>query len=271
MKILLKYIYLLYQAAALWMEKGAGYYSAAFSYYAPLALVPLLFFTLSVTGFIYGEEFVANVFSGWGSVLGNDLVQIITTGLDNFNNETQSSSVPFVSGLFFLSFYIIALNAMSDGFSSLWGREQSGFHSFMVKTVRATGFLLVLQFYTVVVIAMEFFVLPIVFDASAFVSSVFLFVSTSVFFTFLYRWLVVSSPAWISCIVGSIVSSLMIVVIKTLVDLYVFTTPVLHLYGAAGLILMLFVWVYILAVLINYGAAVAGLHDKMTKNSLSNP
>jgi uncharacterized BrkB/YihY/UPF0761 family membrane protein len=55
------------------------------------------------------------------------------------------------------------------------------------------------------------------------------------------------------------------VLIKTLVDLYIVTTPALNLYGAASIILVLLVWVYILAAIIFYGAAVAGVYDKMKK------
>ena len=248
------------------MERGVGYYSAAFSYYAPLALIPLLFFTLSVTGFIYGEQFVIDVFAGWGAILGNDLVELITSALKNFNAETASSRVPLISGLFFLGFYIIALNTMSDGFSRLWEKEKSGVRAFLLKTIRTTTFLLVIQLYVVLLIWIEFFVLPALFQSSAFLSSLFLFFSTTLFFSALYRWLVEDAPPFTSCVVGSLVSSFLVVIIKTLVDIYVLTTPLLHVYGAAGLILMLFVWVYILAVLINFGAAVAGLHAKMEQS-----
>jgi len=50
-----------------------------------------------------------------------------------------------------------------------------------------------------------------------------------------------------------------------MVDLYIATTPILSFYGAAGLILVLFVWVYVLAALIYYGAAVAGLYGKIAQ------
>jgi len=261
----MNFFYLLYRAGALWVTTGAGYFSAAFSYYAPLALIPLLFFTLSVTGFIYGEEFVGEVFAGWGSVLGSELVEIITTALDNFNSETASSRVPFIAGLFFLGFYIVALNVLSDGFNSLWASETSGFQAFLIKTIRAIGFLLILQIYLVLVIAMSFFVIPVFFKASSLISTIFFFASTTTFLTLLYRFLVSKSPSWRACMIGAMVSSLFVVLIKTIVDIYVLTTPVLHLYGSAGLILMLFVWTYVLAALINYGAAVAGLYDKDTR------
>lgn len=259
----MKLIYLLYRAAGLWLERGANYYSAAFSYYAPLALIPLLFFSVAIASFFYGQSFATTVYADWGSVLGEDLLSIIRVALENLSAETASARVPLIAGAFFLGFYIIALNVISDGFEKLWGRESKGMWAFIKKSLRAIGFLLVLQAYLIFIIGVDFFIIPTLFGVSPLLSSLFLFLSTAVFFTFLYKWLVPHSPSWAGCVAGSIVSSLLFVAIKSLVDLYIATTPVLSLYGAAGLILVLFVWVYILAALIYYGAAVAGLYVKI--------
>jgi membrane protein len=259
------FIFVLYNAAKLWFDKGLNYYAAAFSYYAPLALVPLIFFSIAVATFFYGGSFANQVFIDWGAVLGSDLVEVIRVAVENLTAETSSSRVPIIAGLFFLGFYIVALNVISGGFERLWGIETSGFISFLVKSFRAFAFLIILQAYLVFVIGMEFFIMPAVFVSNSFISSGFLFLSSAVFFTALYRWLVSHSPSLKGCIVGGVVSSVLFVVIKSLVDLYVATTPVLSFYGAAGLILVLFVWVYVLAALIFYGAAVAGLYGKITE------
>jgi membrane protein len=259
------FIFVLYNAAKLWIDKGANYYAAAFSYYAPLAIVPLLFFSVAVATFFYGGSFANQVFADWGDALGSELVEVIRVAVDNLSQQASSSRVPIVGGLFFLGFYIIALNVISDGFERLWGRETSGFVSFLIKSARALVFLFVLQIYLVFVIGMEFFIMPAVFGSNSYISSAFLFLSSAIFFTALFRFLVVKSPSLKGCIAGGVVSSVLFVAIKSMVDLYVATTPVLSFYGAAGLILVLFVWVYVLAALIYYGAAVAGLYGRVSE------
>jgi membrane protein len=257
------FFYLLYDAALLWIERGAGYFAAAFSYYAPLALVPLLLFSVTVAGFFYGETFTSEVFTDWGSVLGEDLLTLIRIALENLSTETKTSQVPLVASAFFLGFYIIALNVLSDGFLRLWRREQRGLKYFFKKSARAIGFLLVLQIYLVLVVGFEFFIVPTLAGVYTLINTLFLYVSTAAFFTFLYRFLTNRAPSWAACMVGALVSSLLFVLIKSLVDIYIATTPVLSLYGAAGLILILFVWVYVLAVIIFYGAAVVSVYDKI--------
>ena len=260
----MNFIYVLYDAVLLWIERGAGYFSAAFSYYAPLALVPLLLFSVTVVGFFYGETYAGMIFTNWGSVLGDDLVALIRLALENLDTETKASQIPIVAVSFFLGFYMVALNVLSEGFLRLWGREQRGFVYFLQKSARAIIFLLVLQMYLMVLIAFQFFITLPVFGNFFIINTLFLYVSTAVFFTFLYRFLAKHSPSWTACTVGALVSALLFVLIKTLVAIYVAHTPVLTLYGAAGLILILFVWVYVLAVIIFYGAAVAGVYDKIS-------
>lgn len=259
----MKFLILLYEAAKIWFERGAGYYAAAFSYYAPLALVPLLFFSVTVVGFFYGEAFTGKVFAEWGSVLGNDLVEVIKFALENISTETSSSKVPVIGGMFFLGFYIVALNVMSDGFQRLWGRETRGLKVWFQKSLRATVFLFVLQIYFIIIIAIDFFIAPTFFGDNSIISALIIFISTVFFLAALYRKLATRGPKWKACLAGSFVASLFLMVIKSLVDIYIANTPVLTLYGAAGLILILFVWVYIMAAIIFYGAAVAGLYAKI--------
>jgi membrane protein len=258
-----KAFYILYQALKLWLERGGGYFSAAFSYYAPLALVPLLFFSVTVAGFLYGDTFARGVFANWGSVLGDDLLSLIKLALENLHTETMRSDVPLVAGAFFLGFYVVALNVVSDGFLKLWGRESRGILAFLIKSLRAILFLVVLQIYLVSVIGVDYFVVPTILGNHSLLASLILYLSTTAFFVILYRYLTSRPPSWTGCVYGALVSSLFFVAIKFLVDVYIATTPVLSLYGAAGLILVLFVWVYVMAAIVFYGAAVAGLYDRL--------
>ncbi len=259
----MNFFLLLYRAGVLWFEKGAATYAAAFSYYAPLALIPLLLFTVSVVSFFYGQTFTQQVFADWGSILGTELVELIKAALIKLNVETQSSQLPIVAVFFFLGFYLVAVNVLSEGFHKLWDNETFGIRAFLKRSFRSVWFLFILQAYLIFLIGLEFFIAPTLFEPYTVLVSAVFFASNTVFFILLYRVLVSGAPSWAGCFAGATVASLLFVVIKSLVDVYIATTPVLTLYGAANLILILLVWIYILAALIFYGAAVAGLYDKM--------
>lgn len=265
----MKFFYLLYDSVSRFIECGAGYYAAAFSYYAPLAIVPLLFFSVKIVGLIYGDAFTAQVFSTWGSALGDDLLNIIRVAVDNLGAEAGTSKFAFIGGAFFLGFCIIALNVISDGFQDLWGNQKRGLKAWFTKSLRSIGFIFILQVYLIFVIGLEFFIAPTLFGKSTLLSLVILFISTTIFFFTLYKLLVTNSPSSEGCLWGAVIGSVLFVTAKSIVDLYIVTTPVITLYGAAGLLLVLLVWVYVLAVIIYYGATVASLYDKINKINVS--
>jgi membrane protein len=53
------------------------------------------------------------------------------------------------------------------------------------------------------------------------------------------------------------------VISKSTISIYITNLSGLNLYGAAGLILVLLIWIYVLAAIIYFGAAVAHEYDKM--------
>lgn len=262
----MNFLYLLYEAGLRFVDREAGYYAAAFSYYAPLALIPLIFFSIAVVGFIYGESYTSQVFASWGSILGSDLLQVIQLAVKNINIEAQNSRLPVVVIIFFFWLYLTAMNVLSDGFHKLWGIKNCGIRGWLIKSVRSLAFFFILQIYLIFLIGLEFFTNTNIFIAKTAISSTVIFLSTMLFFSVLYHYLATKSPSWSGCMVGAAISSLLFVGIKSLVDIYLANTPALNFYGATGLILILLAWVYVLAVLIYYGAAVAGLYDKMKKN-----
>lgn len=263
-------MYILYIAAKTWVEKSLGFYSAAFSYYAPLAIIPLIVFSIYVVGFFYGTTFTNFVFTGWGSAMGEDLVELIKAAVTNLNSEMGASRVPIIAVTFFLGFYIVAFNVLAEGFEKLWGLDISGFKAFMARSLRSIAFLFVLQIYFIFTVGLEFFVAPAIFGTGAFISQLFLFLSTLLLFSALYKFLVNNSPSWRACFTGASVSSILFIIIKGLVNFYIATTPALNFYGAAGILLILLVWVYVLAAIIFYGAAVAGVYDSMKKVTVVN-
>jgi membrane protein len=258
-------MYLLFDAAKEWLDKSSGFYSAAFSYYAPLALIPLIVFSIYVVGFFYGINFTNLVFTSWGSVMGDDLVELIKQAVSNLNTETGTANIPVLAVTFFLGFYVVAFNVLAEGFEKLWHLDVSGFKNFMSRSFRSVLFLFALQVYLIFIVGLEFFVAPAMFGTGVYISQLLLLGSTLLLFSVLYKFLVKNGPKWKSCLVGAAVSSVFFVIIKILVDFYIVTTPALNLYGAASILLILLVWVYVLAAIIFYGAAVAGVHGKMNK------
>ena len=239
------------------------YYAAAFSYYAPLALVPLVLISLTIVGMIYGQEFTAQIFSTWGDQMSPDLVKTISLAVDNLTIATNSYTVPLVGTLFFSTICLVALNVVSAGFQRLWGITDQGLISWLGRSFRSAIFIIILQLYLIGIIGIEIFLSLIELPASTLISQLFFGLSSTIFFTTLYRFLYSHHPSLKGSLVGAMVAAVLFIGAKYAVSITILTTPALHFYGAAGLILILLIWVYVLAAIILYGAAIAGTYDKI--------
>lgn len=259
------YPVILYRAFALFIARDALYFSAAFAFYAPLALIPLLFITLTTLSFFYGDTQAGIVISSIGANLGDELTTLIKEAVNRFTVRSADIVTSVTGGFFLITFCIVTINTLGDGFLRLWGVAAYGLMNWLSKLLRAIVFLILAQVYFVFLIGFELYIVPIVFSDNRFLDFLVLFGATLTLFTLMYRFLTLEAPRFMSCVVGACVSSLLFVGIKSLVDVYVANTPLLSVYAGAGIILLLFAWVYVFAALTLYGAAVAGIHDSMKK------
>ncbi len=256
---------LIIRSAKLWYFSDMKSYAAAFSYYAPLAILPLLLFSITFVGFIYGETFTKQIITNWGLVLGQDLIEIIRSAIENLKTEADTFAIPIVGVIFFAGASILTLNVLSNGFDKLWQVEKFGFVNWLKKSLRSILFVLIFQLYLIVIIAFEIFMNLAHLKGDAFLSLIFLFTSTCIFFTILFRFLASYAPSLKACLVGSVIASVLFVISKSTINVYIANLSGLNLYGAAGLILILLIWIYVLASIIYFGASVAYEYDKMKK------
>lgn len=265
----MRYIHLFYHAGRQWVSRDMSYYAAAFSYYAPLALVPLLLLSLIVSGFFYGGDFVKNIFLGWGTVLGHDLLALINVAVQNLDIEIQTYSIPLLAIIFFSGVSIFSFNVLGSGFTHLWGSHRSGVTQWLAQSLRSVLFVVILQAYFIFIIAAEGLLAWFRVRELPFLPEVIWFLSISLVFILLYKFLAKPAPSWRGCIFGGFSAGLLFIFANNLVAIYLATKPVLSIFGAAGLLLVLLVWVYILAAVILYGAAIANMYDRMLNNQSS--
>ncbi len=253
---------ILYQAAYEWLRTDMGYYTAAFSYYAPLALIPLVTLSLFVSGLFYGADFVKNIFLDWGTVFGSDLLMLIEVAVSNLNLEVRSFQVPILAALFFIMISVFAFNLLGTGFRRIWNVDAHGWAAWRAQSLRSAFFILFLQAYLVVLIGAEGLLTYFSVPALSFIPTITWIIFVAGVFFMLFRTLVHPGPGRYACAIGALTSSLLFVASKSIVVIYLTAKPVLTIFGAAGLMLVLLIWVYVLAAITYYGALVAHLVDR---------
>jgi membrane protein len=256
---------LLSRAGKLWLHKGGEQQAAALAYFTPFALAPLLLISITLVGIIIGRADVVALLLRWGSLIDPDLPAFMSSSLANFEVLTTTYTLPVLALLFFSIMILFALNSLSSSLQKMWDVESFGLKSLFWRSGRAILFILVFQVYLVVTImsnntfalAAENSGLQIFYLFSSMV----FFSTTTLLFAIGYGLLPLSAPRFRSRMYGAAVATVLFLFTRSLVALHVATSPSPDIYGAAGLLLVLLIWIYMSACILYFGAAFAKVHQ----------
>ncbi len=265
----MNFLRLLKQAVALWFRKGAEQHAAALSYFIPFALAPLLLISITLVGVIIGRKDVIALLERWGEAIDPALPAFMSSTLANFEVLTTSYTLPVFALLFFSGMVILALNSLSSGLQKLWEVERSGLKNLFWRTGRSILFVLLFQVYLVVTILSNNFFISVgetagvpLFTA---LTQVVFFMCTTLLIALGFGLLPLSAPSFRARLYGAVVATTLFLFTRTLVSLHVATSPSPDIYGAAGLIFVLLIWVYVSACIIYYGATFAYVYEQKYK------
>ncbi len=263
------------RAFTLWFLRDADQNAAALAYFTPFALTPLIIVSISIVGIFVGSDRVVAMLLRWGNTVDAGVSDLIYSSVQNFDTVSGYYYVPVI-GVIFLSLVVyIALNSLMIGFHKIWQVQPSGWRSFIQRLWRITVFIVVIQLYLISIIILGEFIwyvdrtipLPI----WGFVSFAASFLLTMMLLAIGYGLLSLKSPSFKGRFAGAMVAGLLLLFSRELVALHFSTSPVQSLFGAAGLLISLLVWVYVAAGIILYGAAFAKVYDEERQKNRSLP
>jgi membrane protein len=245
--------------AAMWRfyNRDADHLAAALAYYTPFALTPLIFVSVTVLSYVYGPSYTVDMLMIWGSVLGPDMLSLLSEAIARLRETAGDFSIPIIGTLFFTVMIVLAFNMLASGFQHLWEVPHRGVRGWLQKSWRSIVFIFVLQAYLILVMGVDGLVLAYA-DAAylPWVAMGVSFVATTWLFYLGYRFLPVTPYSRQASLVGAVSASLLLGVAKSIIALYVASAAVPKLYDAAGLIVALLIWIYAAAAIVYFGAAV---------------
>ncbi len=263
-------------AAKRWHLRGAEQRAAALAYFTPFALAPLIIFSITILGVILGSQHVIEMLIRWGNGIDTGVTTLLYEAVLNFeaHNMLETQYLFPLLGLLFLSLMIfVALNSFTAGLHALWDIEISGWRSMVKRLWRSAIFIVLLQLYLTTIIIAN--------DLLSFFSAVtewgWLFLgyyvlglgTTVLLLSVAYGVLPLMSPSRTARLAGAAVATMLLLFSRELVAVHFATAPVESLFGAAGLLISLLVWVYVAAAIVLYGAACAYVYDEMHGRKLT--
>jgi membrane protein len=251
-----------------WWDDNVLRLSAALSFYTLFSLAPLLTIAVAIAGLVVDEKVVQD------EVLGQFKDLIGAPGADAIANMLESASQP-VQGTIATVVSLVTLIIVSMGMFSelqdalnlmwritpqkgaaLWGAIKSRFLPFML--VISTGFLLLVSLIlSAVLAALSKFILQAVPGPQVILIFVDVAVSMPVItllFALMFKVLPDGYIAWMDVWLGAVASGTLFMIGKWVIGLYLGSTAMASMYGAASSLMIILAWVYYSALIFFFGA-----------------
>jgi len=243
-------------------------YSASFSFYTIFSLAPLLIITISVCGYFFGKQAMewtifSEIRSLVGDVAASQIQQMLRIVVSN-----QGSFVTKIIWIFAMIFSITSLfSEVQDSFNCIWKlktQPKLAWRKYIIKRLISFGLFCIIGFILVLLLILNWLIdifgnymakffkhhsVFIVFVSNQLVITAIV----ALLFTFLFKYLPDGKVKWKDVIHGAVFTSIFFILGKALIGYYLVHAHMASMYGAAGGLVVLILWIYYLSVILYFG------------------
>jgi len=267
------------RAGAIWSEARASTLGAALAYFMVFSIAPLLLLLLALAGLIYGPEDARGRLAGeLENTLGPDASTAVQDILRNMD-ASGATSVSLGVGAVLLLFGASGVFAeLQRALNAIWGvKPKPGFVGGVVGFLRGRFLSLGMVFGTCfLILAGLVLATSLTFVASHIrppsdavwsvkaLSVAGSFSAVMLLFSLIYRYLPDAEVRWGDAVAGAVLTTTLYLVVRELLSLYFSRTKVATVYGAAGSLVVVLLWVYYSAQIFLFGAALCRARAERT-------
>lgn len=263
--------------------------SAALSYYTIFSLPPLLIIIISLCGIIFGKDAVnGEIVTEITGLVGKDVAVQLQNLIKNIALTHLNTVAAFVG---FLVLLIGASGVFSEIQSSLnyiWGigtLPKKGALKYLKSRLMSFSMIGSVSFLLMVSLLMNSLISLLNKNLSTyfpkqtlylfdFFNLIIVFLITTFLFTLIFKTLPDGKITWKDSLIGASFTALLFMIGKYIIGVYLTQTNLGNVYGAAGSIVIVLVWVYYSAIILYYGAEFTKIYayrhgQKITPNAYS--
>lgn len=245
-------------------------YSAALSFYTIFSLAPLLIITISLCGYFFGRQAMeGKIFSEIHTLVGDDVAMQIQLMIQHVVSAQDS----FVANAVGIIAIVLGLNGVfaevQDSINCIWKlktKPKLDRKKYLIKRVISflifsiIGFMLVLSLVINWLIDIfDNYLVKFFGDAGVYmvfaVNRVFVVAIVAMLFTFILKYLPDGKVKWKDAIKGAVFTSIFFMFGKAGIGYYLDYSHVASMYGTAGSLVVLLLWIYYSSVIVYFGAA----------------
>ncbi|MBD3401440.1 YihY family inner membrane protein [candidate division GN15 bacterium] len=254
--------------------------AASLAFFTALSLSPLLLILLSLASFL-GDTAQAELIQQIELLIGSTARDTVQLVIENAREKQISGRISAIISLVALLFTATAMFAqLQKSLNKIWGvssPDTAGIRTelwqWLRKRIVSLGMVVALGFLLLVSTAINA-TLTFVFQGAEsywgwvnFGASILVF---TIMFGAIFRILPDTEVAWRDVWPGSIITAVLFALGKFLIGKYLGTSTVGSMYGAAGSLLVLLVWVYYSSLIAFFGAELTQVHATRLQNERKN-
>jgi membrane protein len=267
--IIRKLYYLIKETFSEFVDDNGLKLSASLSYYTIFSLPPLLIIIISLCGFFFGAEAVrGEIFGQINGLVGNEAaVQIQET----IKNVKLSNSNTFVTTIGLIILLIGASGVFAeiqDSLNFIWSikaKPKRGFLKFIknrlmsFSMIGSVGFLLMVGLIVNSLMDVMNNRLTTRFPQDSIylfygLNLLVVYMIITLLFTVIFKSLPDGKIALRDCIIGASFTAFLFMIGKFAIGAYLGSSAIASVYGAAGSVILILVWVYYSAIILYFGA-----------------
>lgn len=261
--------YLLKKTSNEFLDDKVMKLSAALSYYTIFSLPPLLIIIISLAGFFFGEDAVSGqLFHQIKGLAGEVAAMQIQEAIKNVKLSGNSTFATVFSLIVLVIGASGVFAEIQDSINYIWGikpKPDKGFVKFIknrlmsFSMIGAVGFIMMVGLIVNSLLdilsqrLMSFFPEEFVYLFYA-LNYILIFLIICVLFTVIFKSLPDGKVALRDCIIGAAFTSLLFVLGKFAIGFYLGNSSIASVYGAAGSVILILIWVYYSAIILYFGA-----------------
>lgn len=243
--------------------------SASLSYYTIFSLPPLLIIIMSIFSIFFGREAVNGRFFGQiNGMVGNEAALQIQETIKNIELSESNAFAAVFGGILLLIGASGVFAEIQSSINYIWGlkaKPDKGFVKFIknrlmsFSMIASVGFLLLVSLMVNTVMDIINTRLLVYFPDSTIylfyvLNILILFATTTILFSIIFKTLPDGDIHWKDALIGSSFTSFFFMFGKFAIGFYLGSSTVATVYGAAGSVIIILIWVYYSAIILYFGA-----------------
>lgn len=265
-----KVILLFKQSVFDFLDDNAMKFSAALSYYTIFALSPLMLLIISASGFIFEEQEVANFFyDQLRDLVGPNTTTEIQNAMSNVQLNRKSGYITTIIGVGILLFSASGVFAeIQSSINYIWGLAAKPDKNIarLVKNrllsfamIGSVGFVLLVSLMINSIVSLLYSYLGNFFGEETLslvklLNNAVVFLIITILFVLIFMTLPNGKLRWKDAFIGAGFTAVLFMIGKFGIGWYLGNTASSSLYGAAGSVTVMLIWVYYSAMILYFGA-----------------